>query len=151
MNAWVLTFLKDDQEVYSSDDELQDKVAADKDGANNNKAGDGDSHSTDPFNLYFLLNYQHKQKSKSSTVEPEYPPGFTLVIDKGDNTEAASLNVVNEQVQSLTNKLKERNMKDGASSQNNMKGGSILDVMDELVKVLQLVFQVVLFVSGIRP
>ncbi|GJR16633.1 RNA-directed DNA polymerase, eukaryota, nucleotide-binding alpha-beta plait domain protein [Tanacetum coccineum] len=164
MKAWVPSFLEEDQEVYSSDDdELQENDVSEKEGdkenidisdvervsessfshandlvyenSSNKNAGAGNSHSEDPFNIYCLLNDQHKKASKSNTSEPEYPPGFTPVTDIGANPDATSLNGVNDQIHSLSNKLKERNSKDKVSSQNTMKGGSILDVMDELVKV----------------
>ncbi|GJW59500.1 RNA-directed DNA polymerase, eukaryota [Tanacetum coccineum] len=155
---------KEDQEVYSSDDdELQENDVSKKEGdkenidisdvervlessfshandlvyenSSNKNAGTGNSHSEDPFNICCLLNDQHKKASKSNTIEPEYPSGFTPVTDIGANPDAASLNGVNDQIHSLSNKLKERNSKDKVSSQNTMKGGSILDVMDELVKM----------------
>ncbi|GKB76387.1 RNA-directed DNA polymerase, eukaryota, nucleotide-binding alpha-beta plait domain protein [Tanacetum coccineum] len=172
LNAWVPTFLEDNQDDSSSDDESQENVVEDIDGdkennklsdvdrvsqssfshandivhenSNNNKTGDVGSHSEDPFNLYGILNGQHKKASNSS-IEPEYPPGFTPVNNKGDNINVESIHAVNEQVQSLSSKLKERNTNDGVSPQHSINtcslknnvGGSILDVMDELVKVRQ--------------
>ncbi|GJZ67194.1 RNA-directed DNA polymerase, eukaryota [Tanacetum coccineum] len=152
------------REIYSSDDdELQENIFSEKEGdkenidisdvervsessfshandsvyenSSNKNASAGNSHFEDPFNIYCLLNDQHKKASKSNTTEPEYPPGFTPVTDIGANPDATSLNGVNDQIHSLSNKLKERNSKDKVSSQNIMKGGSILDVMDELVKM----------------
>ncbi|GKC14551.1 RNA-directed DNA polymerase, eukaryota [Tanacetum coccineum] len=63
--------------------------------------------------------------------------------DVGELIAEESLHAVNEQVQSLSSKLKERKMNGGVSNQNstntwsqkNNVGGSILEVMDELVKM----------------
>ncbi|GKB89015.1 RNA-directed DNA polymerase, eukaryota, reverse transcriptase zinc-binding domain protein [Tanacetum coccineum] len=114
---------KDDQEVYSSDDDLQDKGATDK---------YGDKENIDLSDV--------ERVSESS-----FPHANDLVYENSSNKNAGAgdshsddpLNVVNDQIHSLSSKLKERNMKDRVSPQNNMKGGSILDVMDELVTVGQ--------------
>ncbi|GKA50366.1 RNA-directed DNA polymerase, eukaryota [Tanacetum coccineum] len=82
---------------------------------NNNVTSDDEPHSEDPFNIYGILNKQHNKASNSSTV------------------------------QSLSSKLKERNLNGGLSSHQSMNtcssknkaGGSILEVMDEIVKVGQ--------------
>nr|GEW64906.1 uncharacterized protein [Tanacetum cinerariifolium] len=145
---------KDDQEVYSSDDDLQDKIATDKDGdkenidlsdvsessfphandlvyenSSNKNARAGDSHLDDPFYLYCLLNDQHKRQVNQALLSWYIP----LVSHRLPIKE--SINVVNDHIHSVSSKLKERNIKDRVSLQNNRKGGSILDVMDELVKV----------------
>ncbi|GKB70053.1 hypothetical protein Tco_0931465 [Tanacetum coccineum] len=70
--------------------------------SSNKNASAGNSHFEDPFNIYCLLNDQHKKASKSNTIEPEYPPGFTPVTDIGANPDATSLNGVNDQIHSLS-------------------------------------------------
>ncbi|GKB26720.1 hypothetical protein Tco_0866121 [Tanacetum coccineum] len=97
--------------------------------------GNSASKSADPFNIYGLLNEHNKPAINPIISGPEYPPGFTPADDKGDGTE--SVNGVNDQTHTLSPKFKERNLKEKVSSEISMKGGSILEVMDELVKVGQ--------------
>ncbi|GJS57893.1 RNA-directed DNA polymerase, eukaryota [Tanacetum coccineum] len=147
-HAWIPTFAVTNQDFSSSDDESDDNIGDDfvgdkdkidssdidrvsessfshvndlvHDTDNNNVAADVGSHSDDPFNLYGILNNQHKKANNSSTAEPEYP------------------------LDSLR-KLKERKLNDGVSSHHSMnsrplsskEGGSILDVMEEIIKVGQ--------------
>ncbi|GJS95704.1 RNA-directed DNA polymerase, eukaryota [Tanacetum coccineum] len=74
---------------------------------NNNVAADVGSHSDDPFNLYGILNNQHKKANDSSTAKPEYPLDSLRLIIK-----TTTLLLVNSK-----------------------EGGSILDVMEEIIKV----------------
>ncbi|GKA23567.1 RNA-directed DNA polymerase, eukaryota [Tanacetum coccineum] len=172
IDAWTPTF-HDDPHDESSDDESQDDgmedVADDKEAnglsdiervsessfmqvnvlaqenSNNSKIGDVDTQSEDPFNLYEMLNGHHKKASNASKDEPEFPPGFTPINNEGEHIAEESLHAINEQIQSLSSKLKERKINGRVSNQNstntcsqkNNIGGSILEVMDELVKVGQ--------------
>ncbi|GKC21149.1 hypothetical protein Tco_1023299, partial [Tanacetum coccineum] len=98
--------------------------------------------SDNPFNLYDILN-----KRKDSGDDLKYPPGFTpSVIDVEEMNEKEKVvtsNKVNEHVNSTLNKLKEFIPKRKLSSDNSAcskrvhTGGSILQLMDELVKVGQ--------------
>ncbi|GJS59077.1 RNA-directed DNA polymerase, eukaryota [Tanacetum coccineum] len=137
LNARVPTFLEDNQEYYSSDDESEENVVADIDGdTENNNLSDVDRVSESIFSD--VNNFVHENSCNNKS-------GFTPVINKGDNIDVANLNAINEQVHCLSSKLKERNMKDSVSSHNSMNTcslknnacGSILDVMDELVKIGQ--------------
>ncbi|GJS50273.1 RNA-directed DNA polymerase, eukaryota [Tanacetum coccineum] len=141
--AWTPSFIEDKHDTSSSADESEDIIGEnfvgnkDKidssdidrvlessfshandlvhDTSNNNVTGDAEPHSKDPFNIYGILNQQHNKAINSSTV------------------------------QSLSSKLKERNLNGGVSSHHsknscsskNKAGGSILEVMDEIVKVGQ--------------
>ncbi|GJY23896.1 hypothetical protein Tco_0397554, partial [Tanacetum coccineum] len=101
MYEWTPTFVEDNHDIYSSDDEPEDNIGGDfagdkdkidssdidrfsessfshaidlvHDNSNNNVARDVGSHSEYPFNLYGILNNHHKKASNSSNVEPEYP------------------------------------------------------------------------------
>ncbi|GJW83519.1 RNA-directed DNA polymerase, eukaryota, nucleotide-binding alpha-beta plait domain protein [Tanacetum coccineum] len=151
-HAWIPTFAVTNQDFSSSDDESDDNIGDDfvgdkdkidssdidrvsessfshvndlvHDTDNNNVAADVGSHSDDPFNLYGILNNQHKKANNSSTAEPEYI-------------------AVSEQVHSLSSKLKERKLNDGVSSHHSMnsrplsstEGGSILDVRKKLLRL----------------
>ncbi|GJY52244.1 RNA-directed DNA polymerase, eukaryota [Tanacetum coccineum] len=80
----------------------------------------------DPFNLYDILN-----KRKDSGDDLKYPPSFT------------PSNKVNEHVNSTSNKLEESVPKGNFSSNNSVcskrvhTSGSVLQLMDELVKIGQ--------------
>ncbi|GJS19697.1 RNA-directed DNA polymerase, eukaryota [Tanacetum coccineum] len=98
--------------------------------------------SEDPFNLYDILN-----KRKDSGDELKYPPGFTPSVtnveEANKKVKWATSNKVNEHVNSTSNKLEESVPKGKLSSNNSVcskrvhTGGSILQLMDELVKVGQ--------------
>ncbi|GJT69187.1 RNA-directed DNA polymerase, eukaryota [Tanacetum coccineum] len=136
-HAWIPTFAVTNQDFSSSDDESDDNIGDDfvgdkdkidssdidrvsessfshvndlvHDTDNNNVAADVGSHSDDPFNLYGILNNQHKKANNSSTAEPEYPLDSLRLIIK-----TTTLLLVNSK-----------------------EGGSILDVMEEIIKVGQ--------------
>lgn len=92
-----------------------------------------------------MLDGEQNKACHSCSDEPKYPPGFTPVINEQENKEEEIIQDTNERVQSLSNKLKDRCTNRGFSSQHSMNshslkskvGGSILDLMDELVKVGQ--------------
>ncbi|GJY68986.1 hypothetical protein Tco_0471968 [Tanacetum coccineum] len=98
--------------------------------------------SDDPFNLYDILN-----KRKDSGDDLKYPPGFTPSVinveEVNKKVKGATSNEVNEHVNSTSNKLEESVPKGKLSSNNSVcskrvhTGGSILQLMDELVKVGQ--------------
>ncbi|GJV04923.1 RNA-directed DNA polymerase, eukaryota, reverse transcriptase zinc-binding domain protein [Tanacetum coccineum] len=109
-HAWIPTFAVTNQDFSSSDDESDDNIGDDfvgdkdkidssdidrvsessfshvndlvHDTDNNNVAADVGSHSDDPFNLYGILNNQHKKANNSSTAEPEYPLDSLWLIIK---------------------------------------------------------------------
>ncbi|GJT03647.1 RNA-directed DNA polymerase, eukaryota [Tanacetum coccineum] len=95
--------------------------------------------SEDPFNLYDILN-----KRKVSCDNLKYPPGFTPsginVEEVNKKLKGATSNEVNKQVNFTSNKLEEYVPKGNISSNNSVcskrvhTGGSILQLMDELVK-----------------
>ncbi|GKF07985.1 hypothetical protein Tco_0042209, partial [Tanacetum coccineum] len=98
--------------------------------------------SEDPFNLYDILN-----KKKDSGNDLKYPHGFTPSVINVDEVnkevKGATSNEVNEHVNFTSNKLEESVPKGKLSSNNSVcskrvhTGGSILQLMDELVKVGQ--------------
>ncbi|GJX17784.1 hypothetical protein Tco_0218616, partial [Tanacetum coccineum] len=95
--------------------------------------------SEDPFNLYDILN-----KRKDSGDDLKYPSGFTPSVinveEVNKKEKGATSNEVNEHVNSTSNKLEESVPKGKLSSNNSVcskrvhTGGSILQLMDELVK-----------------
>ncbi|GJX99907.1 RNA-directed DNA polymerase, eukaryota [Tanacetum coccineum] len=124
IDAWTSTF-HDDPYGDSSADELQDDgvedIADDKEAnglsdiervsessfmqaidlaqenPSNSKTGDVDTQSEDPFNLYDMLNGQHKKASNSSKDELEFPPGFTPINREREFIAEESVHTVNEQ------------------------------------------------------
>ncbi|PWA76634.1 RNA-directed DNA polymerase, eukaryota [Artemisia annua] len=134
------SFLQDNDQVHDTSEVPNNIVAGDAElGDAEPEPGDAEPHSEDPFNIYGILNKQHNKASNFNTVDPEFPPGFTPVNTNGDHIG------VSKQVQSLSSKLKERNLNGGVTSHQSMNtcpsknktGGSILEVMDEIVKVGQ--------------
>ncbi|GKF44243.1 hypothetical protein Tco_0130795, partial [Tanacetum coccineum] len=109
-HAWIPNFAVTNLDFSSSDDESDDNIGDDfvddkdkidssdidrvsessfshvndlvYDTDNNNVAADVGSHSDDPFNLYGILNNQHKKANNSSTAEPKYPLDSLRLIIK---------------------------------------------------------------------
>nr|GEX21035.1 RNA-directed DNA polymerase, eukaryota [Tanacetum cinerariifolium] len=92
-------------------------------------------HSSDPFNIYELLQKKKENIHQTKESDPTHPPGFTPEL--GNNKEEGS-NSINDQRKSVSGKkiLSYHNVK--ASNHHTtcmpITGGSILDVMDDLVK-----------------
>ncbi|GJT80674.1 reverse transcriptase domain-containing protein [Tanacetum coccineum] len=113
--------------------------------ANSCKKGEVGSHSEDPFNIYGILDGQKNNVCNSCSDEPKFPPGFTPDNNDHEKNMVENIKDTTEHVQSLSNKLNDRCSNRGFSSQQSMNshsqkskvGGSILDLMDELVTVGQ--------------
>ncbi|GJX99225.1 RNA-directed DNA polymerase, eukaryota [Tanacetum coccineum] len=113
--------------------------------ANICKKGEVGSHSEDPFNIYGILDGQKNNVCNSCSDEPKFPPGFTPDNNDHEKNVVENIKDTTERVQSLSNKLNDRCSNRGFSSQRSMNshsqkskvGGSILDLMDELVTVGQ--------------
>nr|GEZ07392.1 RNA-directed DNA polymerase, eukaryota, nucleotide-binding alpha-beta plait domain protein [Tanacetum cinerariifolium] len=133
INAWV------SESSFMHNDDL-DKPKS----TNSNIGGDG-THSEDPFKIYDILKGQQNNESNSSTVEPKFPPRFTPLDNDEELNIEDILHAANEQVQSLSSNFKVEKTKGRVSSLNSTNSsslkfntrGSILEVMDELVKVGQ--------------
>nr|GEX10034.1 (-)-beta-pinene synthase, chloroplastic-like [Tanacetum cinerariifolium] len=103
------------------------------------------SHSEDPFNIYGILDGQKNNVCNSYSDEPKFPPGFTPDNNDQEKNVEENIKDTTECVQSLSNKLNDRCSNRRVSSQRSMNshsqkskvGGSILDLMDELVTVGQ--------------
>ncbi|GJV80075.1 RNA-directed DNA polymerase, eukaryota [Tanacetum coccineum] len=115
-HAWIPTFAVTNQDFSSSDDESNDNIDDDF-------VGD-------------------KDKIDSSDIDRVSESSFSHVNDLVHDTDN---NNVAAYVHSLSSKLKERKLNDGVSSHHSMnsrplsskEGGSILDVMEEIIKVGQ--------------
>nr|GEW76884.1 RNA-directed DNA polymerase, eukaryota [Tanacetum cinerariifolium] len=109
------------------------------------RKGEVGSHSEDPFNIYGILDGQKKNVCNSCSDEPKFPPGFTPDNNDQEKNVEENIKDITQCVQSLSNKLNDRCSNHGFSSQRSMNshsqkskvGGSILDIMDELVTVCQ--------------
>ncbi|GJW40290.1 RNA-directed DNA polymerase, eukaryota [Tanacetum coccineum] len=104
------------------------------------------SYSEDPFKIYGILDGKKNNVCNSyGSDEPKFPPGFTPDNNDHEKNVAENIKDTTERVQSLSNKLNDRCSNRGFSSQRSMNshsqkskvGGSILDLMDELVTVGQ--------------
>ncbi|GJX50851.1 RNA-directed DNA polymerase, eukaryota [Tanacetum coccineum] len=148
----------DDEEAEDDGSQSEDKVTADNDiervsasscmhnndllydnNHNNVMPGKDKVLSDDPFNLYNILN---KRKDSGDTLK--YPPGFTPnvinVEEVNKKVKGVTSNEVNEHVNSTSNKLEESvpkgklSLNNSACSKRVHTGGSILQLMDDLVK-----------------
>ncbi|GJV69503.1 nucleotide-binding alpha-beta plait domain-containing protein [Tanacetum coccineum] len=101
----------------------------------------------DPFNIYTLLNEKRENdiKKNKSEVSMEYPPGFTPVVKNEDNVEnmcnVEDGNSVGSGSCFCPNKKREESesLSSGHFKKSEVprSGGSILNVLDEVVKVGQ--------------
>ncbi|GJQ89100.1 RNA-directed DNA polymerase, eukaryota, reverse transcriptase zinc-binding domain protein [Tanacetum coccineum] len=155
--------LKGDDEVLKSysnfgeDTDVED-VSETKfeDGSLNNNmeedyVGQKDTHSDDPFNIYELLNKKKEDISKGSSRDCnlKYPPGFTPNEDVDDQ------NNKNDDFEKMNGDCSHAFSKKGPSDSDDITesicsgqfkrseipctGGSIIHLMDELVKVGQVI------------
>ncbi|GJX67466.1 RNA-directed DNA polymerase, eukaryota [Tanacetum coccineum] len=109
------------------------------------KPGENAPQFEDPFGIYDLLKNNHHQSScNSESVDPLFSPGFTPRPLDQEKLEEVNPKGIDECVQSLSNKLR-ASKKHGTPSINSSNsgsfkrkaGGSILELMDELVNVGQ--------------
>ncbi|GJW55694.1 nucleotide-binding alpha-beta plait domain-containing protein [Tanacetum coccineum] len=104
------------------------------------------THSEDPFNIYKLLTKNKENNHKEFNLEDslKYPPGFTPINDNV-NSEGQSNKFTGERLNNIQEEvLKDKFNEDAAEStcsghfkKSNISrtGGSILQVMEEMVKV----------------
>nr|GEX32559.1 RNA-directed DNA polymerase, eukaryota, nucleotide-binding alpha-beta plait domain protein [Tanacetum cinerariifolium] len=105
-----------------------------------------ESHSEDPFNIYGILDGQKNNVNNSCSDEPKFPPSFTPDNNVQEKSMEENIKDTTQRVQSLSNKLNDHCSNRGFSSQRSMNshsqkskvGGSILDLMDELITVGQI-------------
>ena len=161
----VSNFQDDDQDDLSSDEESQEDDVANKDDKTESdvdrvskssfmhendfvhkdvtcsKTREVGTHSKDPFNIYGLLDGQKNKACNSGSEDPKFPP-FTPDINEYEKKDEETIQDTNERVQSLSNKLKNHGHSSQRStnshSQKSKVGGSILDLMNELVTVGQI-------------
>ncbi|GKD25819.1 hypothetical protein Tco_1232033, partial [Tanacetum coccineum] len=93
----------------------------------------------DPFGIYKILK-RNNDKVASESVDPQFPSGFTPVVAKVIVTGDADPNQVPHPKIDVTNNNKDvSNATSGYNGVSKLKsGGSLLDVMDELIKVRQI-------------
>ncbi|GJR17111.1 RNA-directed DNA polymerase, eukaryota [Tanacetum coccineum] len=142
LDAWFPNFQEDDQDDLSSDGESQEGDVANK--ADNNES-DVDRVSESSFMHENDTAHKDANSCKKESDEPKFPPGFTPDNNDHEKNVVENIKDTIERVQSLSNKLNDRRSNRGFSSQRSMNshsqkskvGGSILDLMDELVTVGQ--------------
>ncbi|GKA50905.1 hypothetical protein Tco_0744101 [Tanacetum coccineum] len=99
--------------------------------------------SNNPFNLYDILN-KRKDSGDNLKYPPSFTPSMTNVEKVNKKVKGAISNEVNELVNSISNKLEESVPKGKFSSNNSVcskrvhTGGSILQLIDELVKEIKM-------------
>nr|GEW11680.1 RNA-directed DNA polymerase, eukaryota [Tanacetum cinerariifolium] len=128
--------------MISSDGESQEGDVANK--ADNNKS-DVDRVSKSSFMHENDTAHKDVNSRIKDSDEPKFPPGFTPDNTDQEKNVEENIKDTTERVQSLSNKFNDRCLNRGFLSQRSMNshsqkskvGGSILDLMDELVTVGQ--------------
>nr|GEW21976.1 RNA-directed DNA polymerase, eukaryota, reverse transcriptase zinc-binding domain protein [Tanacetum cinerariifolium] len=142
LNAWVPKFISGSDSssskggFYESNEESKfedkdlDDVKGDSDVEKENL------HSRDPFNIYELLQKKKVNIHQTKESDPTHPPGFTPKLE--NNKKERGSNSVNDQRKSILGKKIFSYHNVEASTHHTtsipITGGSILDVMDDLVK-----------------
>ncbi|GKC34836.1 RNA-directed DNA polymerase, eukaryota [Tanacetum coccineum] len=110
-----------------------------------------EKQSEDPFNIYELLNKKHKEADQVSDPSLSHPPGFTPEVTRQENNHAgADINfdtvkenspLVHSKVMNNSQDVHVNETFNGKSASNYShkmcNGGSILDVLDEMIRVGQ--------------
>ncbi|GKE70772.1 hypothetical protein Tco_1528844 [Tanacetum coccineum] len=122
--GWTPEFVENNEDVDTDDESYERDSVGEKGGLNGTSNLEGDSDSEeDPFHIYDLLNKKQCDNNKelNSYDSLKYPSGFTPI----GTTEAHS------------NKCAESKQEgdDDSHSNKEEEGGSILQLMDDLVKV----------------
>ncbi|GJZ98645.1 RNA-directed DNA polymerase, eukaryota, reverse transcriptase zinc-binding domain protein [Tanacetum coccineum] len=153
VDGWVPDFVEEEESDSDSDsdvEEVPDTIFKNVQSTDHLKEelndGQNDIRSKDPFNIYGILNKKKLNNSggTSSGDNPKYPLGFTPlrstdVLSNG----GAKLNGDGENINRIISNSKEdieESVCSGHIKQNEIpcSGGSILQVMDDLVKVGQI-------------
>ncbi|GKA50751.1 hypothetical protein Tco_0743824 [Tanacetum coccineum] len=140
-DAWVPKFLN---EEYSSDEESSESDEGSKFEGNDfvtkadpNTANEESPQSKDPFNIYELLQKKKVNIQPSKDSGPSHPHGFTLIEDESDFVKDPPI----DKVKPIPTKNCSNCLNGVPSSQRStsmlVSRGSILEVMDDLVKVGQ--------------
>ncbi|GJT62359.1 RNA-directed DNA polymerase, eukaryota [Tanacetum coccineum] len=122
---------KEVEHVSETCDMQQEEPINDKD--TSNPKGDN-SQSSDPFNIYKLLRKKENKHHHSKDSGPSHPPGFTPEF-VSVNKEEGSISVNNNQNSTSGKKSVSYHNVKVSNTCMPITGGSILDVMDDLVKV----------------
>ncbi|GKE45965.1 hypothetical protein Tco_1473249, partial [Tanacetum coccineum] len=93
----------------------------------------------DPFNIYDMLN-KNNNKTNQPSEELQYPPGFTPSINKGGKYSEAILEEDYNQKEPVckdhnvprSEDINSAQSNNKFSSQKTSKGGSLLEVLDEM-------------------
>nr|GEW43997.1 RNA-directed DNA polymerase, eukaryota [Tanacetum cinerariifolium] len=156
VSGWVPDFLEEEGEDESDDDTVDNEFDGDKN--EDELIEEGDIHFEDPFNIYDLLLKKpdsNNKEEENSNDTLKYPPGFTPVDDsRNKDDQDASVNVeeqVPKQKANAQGNVTRDNCNRGVSqskeedkesycsghfirSTGPQTGGSILQVLDDLVK-----------------
>ncbi|GJX07698.1 RNA-directed DNA polymerase, eukaryota [Tanacetum coccineum] len=126
-------------------EEVPDSVFQSKSQHNGSPAGESNGQkvnlSADPFNIYSLLNKKNGKNDENEASEhtPNHPPGFTPNISQNNDIGSAGSHVNETQVEqerSINDKSESVCSGHFKSSSVPRTGGSILGLMEELVKVV---------------
>ncbi|GJY39337.1 nucleotide-binding alpha-beta plait domain-containing protein [Tanacetum coccineum] len=147
--GWVPAILEDNEEEDESDGESNEGALKGDDEVEEDYVGQEDTHSEDPFNIYELLNKKKEDipKGSSRDCSLKYPPGFT------PNEDVEDQNNKNDDFEKMNGDCSHTFSKKGPSDSDDITEsicsgqfkrseiprtrGSIIHLMDELVKVGQ--------------
>nr|GEW93640.1 hypothetical protein [Tanacetum cinerariifolium] len=107
---------------------------------NNNKSKESNVQSENPFNIYDLLNKNKNKESEGNSKEGElkYPLGFTPKETSVNEVHEKEMEAPSEEVmQNSYNSVRNNSLNASYCSQRFKACGSIIGLMDELVKVGQ--------------
>nr|GEU64911.1 putative RNA-directed DNA polymerase, eukaryota, reverse transcriptase zinc-binding domain protein [Tanacetum cinerariifolium] len=156
LDAWVLKFSNETDDSSSDEDGseddfndaahessneyvfethgIQNVVSSDDNG--NQVHVKENSASSDPFNIYPILRKKGNINPNSKDSDPPFPPGFTPVNAHLSNDEGSAS--INNSQHSSSGKKSDHNLNTVPStSYLNKTSGSILDAMDDIVKIGQ--------------
>nr|GEU55148.1 RNA-directed DNA polymerase, eukaryota [Tanacetum cinerariifolium] len=136
MEGWDPLLRNEDYASSSSDEENEQE----NEGLRNGEKYESDKEvdkSEDPFNIYDLLNKNKNKESDGNSKEGElkYPPGFTPKETSVNDVPEKEIEAPSEEVkQNSYNSVRNNYLNVSYCSQSFKAGGSIIDLMDELVK-----------------
>nr|GEX60280.1 RNA-directed DNA polymerase, eukaryota [Tanacetum cinerariifolium] len=148
--------LVDDSDVEGvSETFFGDKHPSPNNSVCNNSEKVAEQQSEDPFCIYDVLNKKPKGVAQDSDSSLSHPPGFTPEVSRQENdhrgvdlnTETDKVNspLVHTKVMNNSQKVHENVTSNGESafnySHNAHNGGSILEVLDDMIRVVKDVFK----------
>ena len=129
-----------DDEYASDVNEVPETVFEANSSSNTHHNGSVEVHqSEDPFGLYDLLNKKKTEETGKSSPSLSHPPGFTPELQEDQNVNEAkdTLESLNANVMGSSQEIPIEDHNDQVSLQGFNNGGSVLGVMEDVIRVGQ--------------